>query len=190
MAFPLMLFVAFAVILFLMLAWIANPSKPALKPEEVFEALSEERHYARLPQILQSLREDDTEFMRSRGHNALLDRLREERKRIALRYLDYLEQEFQILLECSRILATLAPEPTATGEFARLRQNLKFLLSCRYLRWRLRLGLEPWRSFGTLSDMAGTMTLQLEAATARLGERALVGSDSRLLPDRRGGGSH
>lgn len=181
MAFPLMLFVAFAVILFLMLAWIASPGKPALKPEEVFEALSEERHYARLPQILQSLRQDDTEFMRRRGHNALLDRLRRERKRIALRYLDYLEEEFQILLECSRILATLAPEPTAMGEFARLRQNLKFLLSCRYLRWRLRLGLEPWRAFGTLSDMAGTVTLQLEAATTRLGERAFVASDSSLL---------
>ena len=29
-------------------------------------------------------------------------------------------------------------------EFAHFRLNMRFVLLCRYLRWRLRLGLEPW----------------------------------------------
>lgn len=186
----LFLFLALAVILILLLAWAGRPPKKVLhSPDEVLQALSEERHYARLPQILQSLREDDTEFIRGRGHEALLGRIREERKRIALNYLNYLEEEFQILLESSRILASLAPELAAMSEFDRFRQNFRFILSCRYLRWRLRLGLQPWDAFGTVSDMAGAMTLQLEAAAARLGERAFLASDQRLFPDNRGGHS-
>ena len=117
MTIPLMLFILFAVLLVLLLAWtVRPPSRLPLTPEQAFQALSEERHYARLPQILQSLREEDTEFIRNRGHKLLLERLCTERKQIALHYLGCLEEEFRILLECSRILATLAPELDAPSD--------------------------------------------------------------------------
>jgi hypothetical protein len=187
MSVPLFLFMAFALILILLLAWAVSPPKKAPRtPDEVLEALSEERHYARLPQILQSLREDDTEFLRTRGHGELLRRLRGERKTISLQYLRYLEEEYQVLLEASRILATLDPELSALGEFERFRRNLYFFACCRYLRWRLRLGLQPWNALGILSDMAGEMTLRLETAAARLGERALIASEYASLLEKRG----
>jgi len=166
-----------------LILWAARPPKQVpLTAEQLLQAMSEERHYARLPQILQSLREEDTEFLRDRGHKSEIVRLRQERKRIALRYLDYLEQEFGMLLECSRILATMAPELAIRGEFDRLRESVLFMWNCRYLRLRLHLGLQPWKAFGTLSDMAGTLTLQLEAATARLGEKMLL-ANAESLPD-------
>lgn len=190
MTLPLILFVVFAVLLVLLLAWaVRPPSHAPLTPEQALQALSEERHYARLPQILQALREEDTEFMRSRGHERLLERLRKQRKQIALCYLACLEDEFRVLQECSRILATLAPELGPKSEFDRFRQNLWFAWNCRYLRWRLQLGLQPWDVFGVLSDMSGTITLQLEAAMARLGNRAFLSADSPLLPRSRGGAS-
>src|ERR1700741_3952206 len=106
MSLPLVFFVAIAVVLIVVLAWAVRPPKKALlSVDDVFAALSEERHYARLPQILQSLRKEDTEFLCRDGHEELAGRLRAERKRIALRYLNYLEEEFQLLLEASRILA-------------------------------------------------------------------------------------
>jgi hypothetical protein len=186
MTLSLLLFIGIAVALVLLLAWVARPPGAApLTPEAALEALSEERHYARLPQILQALRGDDTEFMRDRGHAELMEQLRRERKQIALRYLDYLQMEFRVLLECSRILATMAPELTVKGEFDRLRQHVAFLWNCQSLRWRLRMDLQPWDAFGTISDKAGTMTLQLEAATARIGERALLANDVSLIPDYR-----
>lgn len=100
-----------------------------------------------------------------------------------MRYLDYLEEEFQILLESSRILSSMAPELSAMREFDRFKRSLRFMFYCRYLRWRLRLGLQPWNIFGVISDMAGDMTLQLEAATGRLGERSMMGYNSTSFPE-------
>ena len=70
-------------------------------------------------------------------------------------------------------------------EFDRFKRSLRFVLCCRYLRWKLRLGLQPWNVFGTISDMAGDMTRQLEAATARLGERAMLGYDDPFSSEKR-----
>jgi hypothetical protein len=186
MSFSLLIFVALAVLLVLLLAWAVRPPKRVLfSVDGVFDALSEKRHYARLPQILQSLRHEDTDFLYARGHDELAGRLRRERKRIALRYLTYLEDEYQLLLEASRILARVAPEVSPIDEFERFRLNVRFALSCRYLRWRLRLGLQPWDVFGILSDMEGDMTLRLETATARIGERAAIAAEFPLFLENR-----
>jgi len=183
---PLLLFFIVVVLVVLLLVWAARPPKRTFRsPSEVLEALTQERHYARLPQILQALREEDADYLRNAGQLQLLKRIRSERIDIALRYLDYLEQEFQVLLEASRMLSTMAPELSAIREFDRFKRNLRFMLCCRYLRWKLRLGLQPWNSFGTVSDMAGEMTLQLEAATGRLGERAMIPYDSPSLLENR-----
>jgi hypothetical protein len=173
MTLPLLLFMGSAAVLILLLAWAVRPPQRSLTTEEALEALSQDRHYARMPQILQSLREDDTEFMRSRGQSDLLAHVRAERKRIAVRYLTYLLDEYRMLVECSRVTAKLAPELSAKGEYEHLKDYLRFVLICRSLQWRILFGLEPWESFGTLSDMAGTMTLRLESAATRIGERAL-----------------
>ena len=176
----LFLFSLIAVVLVLLLAWAIRPAKRQLvSVDDVLDALSERRHYARLPQILQSLRPEDPDYLHSRGQDQLAVRLRRERKRIALRYLNDLSDEYHLLLEASRILARVAPEVSAMDEFARLRSNLRFTLYCRYLRWRLWLGLQPWDVFGILSDMEGEMTLQLEMASSRLGEQAAVSPGSR-----------
>lgn len=189
MSLPILLFIVLAVVLILLLAWAVRPPKKLLlSVDDVLAALSEERHYARLPQILQSLREEDTEFLCGSGHGKLAGRLRAERKRIALRYLTYLEEEYQLLLEASRILARIAPEITSMQEFERFRRNVRFVFSCRYLRLRLRMGLQPWNVFGVLSDMEGEMTLRLEVATARLGERAAMAAEFPLFLEKRSGG--
>jgi len=190
MTLSLLLFLAFAVILVLLLAWaVRPPTKSRLTLDEVLNALSERRHYARLPQILQSLRNEDTDFLYANGHDELANRLRRERKRVALNYLTRLQGEYQLLLEASRILARFAPEVSAMDEWKRFRLNVRFILSCRYLRWRLRLGLQPWDVFGILSDMEGDLTLHLEAATSRLGERAAIASEFPLFLENRGSDS-
>ncbi len=180
------LFIALAIILVALLAWaVRPPRKTLLSVDDVFNALAEKRHYARLPQILQSLRPEDTDFLYTRGLDHLAGRIRRERKQIALGYLNYLEDEYHLLLEASRILARIAPEISPMDEFARFRLNMRFVLLCRYLRWRLWLGLEPWSVFGILSDMEGDMTLQLEAATTRIGERAAIASEFPLFLENR-----
>jgi len=177
MSLPLILFIAFALLLIVLLAWAVRPPKKIpLSVDDVLDTLCDKRHYARLPQILQCLRQDDTDFLYARGRDELANRLRRERKRIALRYLTQLQDEYQLLLETSRILAKIAPELSMMDEFQLFRLNVRFVLCCRYLRWRLRLGLQPWDVFGILSDMEGDITLSLEAVTAHMGERAALAS--------------
>lgn len=183
---PLLLFFAFAILLILLLFWVVRPPRrPSLSVDAVFEALGEKRHYARLPQILQSLRLEDTDFLYARGLDQLGDRLRRDRRRIALNYLTYLEEEYQLLLEASRILARVAPEVSPLDEFQRFRLHLRFVLFCHYLRGRLHLGLQPWDIFGILSDMEGDITLRLELATTRIGERAAIASEFPLFLENR-----
>jgi hypothetical protein len=190
MSLPVLLFIVSAVILVVVLAWAVRPPKRIeLSIDQVFDTLSERRHYARLPQILQALRPEDAGFLRSTGHGDLATQLSRKRKRIALQYLSYLEQEYQLLLEVSRILAKVSPEISTMDELARFRLNLRFVLSCRYLKWRLRFGLQPWDLFGILSDMEGDMALQLEMATTRIGERAAIAADFPLFLENRRGDS-
>jgi len=180
-----LIFLILAILLILVLAWAARPPKRTFhSAQNVLDALCQERHYARMPQILQALREEDISYLREVGQSRLVGPLRAERTRIAIRYLDYLEEEFQILLEASRILSGMAPELSAMREFDRFKRSLRFMLCCRYLGWRLRFGLQPWNVFGTISDMAGDMTLKLEAATGRLGERAMLGYELSSLPQK------
>ena len=188
MSLPILLFIVLAVLLVVVLAWAVRPARRTeLSIDQVFDTLSERRHYARLPQILQALRPEDAGFLRSSGHADLATQLSRERTRIALQYLNYLEQEYRLLLEVSRILAKLSPEVSTMDELARFRLNVRFVLSCRYLSWRLRMGLQPWDLFGILSDMEGDMALQLEMATTTIGERAAIAAEFPLfLEDRRG----
>jgi hypothetical protein len=190
MSISLIAFIVLAVVLVVLLAWAVRPPKKAFHSvDEVLSTLSEKRHYARLPQILQSLREEDRDFLSTRGRDDLATRLRRERKRIALRYLGYLEDEYQVLLEASQILARMAPEVSAMDELQRFRLAFRFVFWSRYLRWKLRFGLQPWDAFGILSDMEGDMTLHLEVAAARIGERAAVAAEFPLFLEDRGGNS-
>ena len=75
-----------------------------------------------------------------------------------------------------------------TDEFQLFRLKVRFVVCCRYLRWRLRLGLQPWDLFGIISDMEGDITLRLEAATAHMGERAALASEFPSFLQDRGGG--
>jgi hypothetical protein len=179
-------FILAALFLLALLAYAVRPiQKRALSPDSVFEALSEERHYYRLPQILQSLRPEDTDFLARRGVPFLRQRVRAERKQIALRFLNLLESDYETLLEASRILAVMSPEVIPMQEWERLRLSMRFAKNCFLMRLRLRAGLTPWRGFGKISEMATDMSFRLESATSQIGTRAALASDFPLFLEER-----
>jgi|SRR5208283_1531007 len=186
----IILFILLAVLLIGALVWAIRPPKRKLVSiNDVLTAFSVEHHYSRLPQILQALQPEDTAFLRARGFAPLRRRIRSERGRIALLYLDCLQEEYEKLLEASRVVAAMAPELVALDEAERFKLTLRFAVGCRYLRLRLRLGLEPWRGFGILSEMASGMALRLEGATSQIGERAAWGLELPSMPKDREGGT-
>jgi hypothetical protein len=134
------------------------------------------------------LQPEDTAFLGPRGFTPLRNQIRSERKRIALLYLDELQREYEMLLEASRMVASMAPELIALDEAERFKLNLRFAVGRRYLRWKLRLGLQPQGSFGFLSEMSSRIALRLEVATNHIGERAALSSDYSSILDEGGDG--
>ncbi len=186
MNFLLYFFVAAAAVLIGLLTWALRPAKIKFKSADaVLEALVAQRHYYRLPQILLALDSKDTEHLIERGYPALCQQVRAERQRIALRFLDLMEDDYKTLLEASRMLAAMAPDVAGIEEGQRLWLSLRFSWSCMILRLRLRSGLEPWRGFSRLSEMASQMSYRMEMATTQIGERAALASEFPSLLDER-----
>ncbi|HUI51393.1 MAG TPA: hypothetical protein VLX60_06395 [Terriglobales bacterium] len=171
-------FLALAVVLIGLLFWATRPPKLVPHPvEDIFELLSQQRHCLRLSFIQRALQPEDTEFLGETGNRGLMRGIRAERRRIALHYLDDLQQEFETLLEISRAMAVMAPEVVAVEEMERWKLSLAFAMNCTLLRWRLYLRLRPVSGFISISSMATGMVRHLEAATASITENALGAGD-------------
>ena len=103
-------FLALAGVLIALLLWATRPPKKIFCPvPDIFELLSQQRHCLRLRFIQRALQPEDTEFLGQSGNNHLMREIRAERRRIALHYLDQLQEEFETLLEISRAMAVMAP---------------------------------------------------------------------------------
>jgi hypothetical protein len=163
--------VLFAVLLVILLCWALRPPARGPRPAlDVFEALRQSRHLSRMSHILQALQPQDTEYLRITGQMALMQTIRRQRRVIALNYLQQLQEEFEMLLEISRVLAVMSPEVIAMEEMERWKLSLAFAANCAFLKWKLRLGLQPFSGFTLLSNMATSFARRLEAATTRIAE--------------------
>jgi hypothetical protein len=171
MSLSVIFLVLFAILLVVLLFWALRPPARASRPVvDVFEALRQSRHSSRMSHILQTLRPQDTEYLRSAGQAELMQTLRRQRRTIALNYLQQLKEEFEMLLEISRVLAVMSPELIPMEEMERWKLSLAFGANCAFLKWRLRLGLQPFAGFTLLSNMATSFARRLEAATSGIAE--------------------
>ena len=174
MSLPVILLVLFALLLVGLLAWALRlPARRVLPETDIFEALHHSRHSSRMPQVLRALQPADTEHLRESGQVALMQTLRRQRRRIALNYLNQLQEEFEMLLEISRVLAVMSPDAVGMEEMERWRLNLAFAANCAFLKWKLHLGLQPFSGFTVLSNMATSFARRLEVATTRIAEAAV-----------------
>lgn len=177
MSLPVILLVLFAILLVGLLSWALRPPARSRPVVDVFEALRQSRHSARMSHILQALQPQDTEYLRSTGQAALMETIRRQRKVIALNYLEQLQEEFEMLLEISRVLAVMSPEVIPMQEMERWKLSLAFAANCALLRWKLRLGLQPFSGFSLVSNMATSFARNLEAATARIAEATVQSAE-------------
>ena len=184
MNFSVLFFVLFALFLAALLAWAARPPRRKSVPaDQILETLSSERHYCRLPQIMQALQPEDIRYLRMRGRGELVRRLRKDRQRIALQFVSLLQDDFETLLEASRVLAAMSPEVVPMQEFERFLLSMRFALWCRLLKWKLRAGLASQTGFEKVSEMAGDLSFHLEAATSRMGELSAIAATSPSIRD-------
>ena len=188
MSFPLLLLFGFAVLLLVLLGWVLRaPTRLAKSPAD--PALADEadrRNVTYFPQVKQALATDDFAFLASRGLPLLARRVRKERRRIALAYLESLRNDFLKLWGLARVIASLSPEVGVAQEVARLRLGLTFALRYEMVRLTFLLGFAPLPALGSLSEVVGRLAIRLETTMRDLGERSALAAQLASSLDGRG----
>ncbi len=174
MSFPLLLLFVFGVLLLVLLGWVLRgPSAPGKShTDSVFTDECDRRNVTYFPQVKQALAVDDFAFLASRGSRSLVRRVRKERRRIALAYLESLRNDFLELWELARVIASLSPKVGVAQEFARLRLGVTFALRYEMIRITFLLGFANLPALGSLSEAVGRLAIRLETTMRDLGERS------------------
>jgi hypothetical protein len=183
--YPFLVLVGLLLLLFL---WsLRGPGQSARRRRDL--TLPEEcgcQHATHLPQIQQALAKSDYEYVLQKGFHRLGQRIRKERRRVALAYLAALREDFQSLLELARIIAVLSPELAAVQEFEKLRLTVNFSWHFELLRIQLWAGLAPLTELSGLANVVSGLSVRMEKAIKELGERAALASKLASSLDGRG----
>jgi hypothetical protein len=183
----LTLFFGFVVLLLLALEWALRKPRDAKNFQTDPHALEEgQRHVDYLPQIRQALGDADYDFLSKRVSRVSLQRVRRDRRGIALAYLAALRGDFQRLLRMARVIAVLSPEVAAAHEFERLRLTTKFAWQYQMIRWKLMAGFAPLPQLDGLSALVSGLSVRMEAALKELGERAALAAEMASSMNRGG----
>ena len=183
----LILFFGFVALLLLALGWALRKPRNARNLPTDPDALEEgQRHVDYLPQIRQALAAADYDFLSRRASRGALQRVRKDRRGIALAYLTALRGDFQNLLCMASVIAVLSPEVAAAHEFERLRLTTKFAWQYQMIRWKLMAGFAPLPQLDGLSALVSGLSVRMEAALKELGERAALTAEL-ASPMNRGG---
>jgi hypothetical protein len=186
--FPLVLLFGFAVLLMLLLAWVLRD--PRKLPQSDFDLGYSEgldrRHVTYFPQVRQAMAAEDLAFLASRASQVLSRRVRRERRKIALAYLDCLRDDFLKLWRLARVIASMAPQVGAAQELERLRLGLAFSWRYQMIRMKFLLGFAPLPELGSLSEVVSRLSIRMETAMKDLGERAALATRLASSLDGRG----
>lgn len=187
MTLSLLLLSAFAVAVLILLVVALAGGRLASAPVEAdTEGDSSRRHVAYYSQVRQALAPEDYAFLASRAPRRVLQRVRKERRAVALAYLAGLRQDFLKLWRLARVVARLTPNVEAAQELAALRVGLNFALRYEAIRLALLLGFTPLPNLGSLNEVVSKLAMRLELTMQDLGERAAAASNLASSLNRRG----
>jgi hypothetical protein len=166
------------VLVLVLLIWLLRDPRRLANSDDDLASKEElgRRHVTYFPQVRQAIDAEDFAFLASRGLPKLTDRVRKERRRVALAYLACLRGEFQKLWRLARVIASMSPQVGAAQEFARLRLGLAFSLRYEIIRIKFFFGLAPLPELGSLSEVVSRLSIRLETAMKNLGESAALAS--------------
>ena len=188
MSFAFYFFVIIVSMLFVVFVWsLRNPNGRVLS-EELPSATPQDLqggHVSHLPQIQRALAPTDFEFASKKISREALQRMRRERRKVALAYLSALRGELDKLLRTARVIAALSPQVAVGQEFERILLTVNFLWRYRMIRMGVRVGFSPLPQLSDLSNLLSAYSVRLEEAMKEMGERAAMVAEMVSSPDRR-----
>ena len=145
---------------------------------------SDRAHATYVHPIRQALSEIDSDFLAVQSLPSIANRVRSERRRVVLSYLDSIQEDFEKLLSVARVIALLSPKVEASHEWQRLRLSTEFRWRLFWMRMRLRAGNPTTQQLSSIADMVSGLAVRLDAAILQLGERAALVSEITSAMDR------
>ena len=178
----------FAFLLLILLAWVLRAPKRVSRQDAAagLTEFSDRSHVTFFPQIKQALAVQDSVYLASLGMNALANRVRKERRKVALAYLACLRDDFQRLWRLGRVISSMSPQVGTAQEFRRLQLGLAFSLHYEMIRIKLLFGFAPLAELGALGEVVSRLSIRLETAMQDLGERAAIAAKLASSLDGRG----
>ena len=138
------------------------------------------RHLTHMAQLRQATDKADLRFLATTGGRALASRVRSDRRRVLVLYLEAIRSDFEDLLQIARVIAVLSPEVSGSHEYARLRLSLVFRWRFELIRARILLGGAEMPRVAGLGEMVTALALEMQQSMAQLGERAALATELSL----------
>jgi len=176
--------VGFAVAVTAVLVWTLRSADRRSGRRGLSVLESAPRHLCNMGPIRRSQDFADLLYVTSRASPELAQRLRRERRSVALLYLDSLRSDFEQLLRIARVVALLSPEISGSHEYERLRLALLFRLRFAVVKFRFVFGDAAMPQLTSLGEMVTSLAIRLEAAMEALGERAALAANVALQSER------
>lgn len=168
------IFVAITALLAVVFGWslriLKKRSRTLIDPVELEDF--PRQHVSYFAQIQQTLKDQDLNYIRSRGLHKLARQVQAERRDIALQYLEAVQRDFQKLLRLARVVAALSAEVAALQEFERLWLVAEFTLRYRLAYASLMLGHVPSLLLANLCNVVSGLSVKVEGAISILGRDA------------------
>ncbi len=145
----------------------------AATPEECFTSPC--HHLANLTQIRQAFEVADLDYLAARGGRVVAKRVKGDRRRVGIAYLNGLRGEFDRLMEATARIAAFSPEVQAKQEWRRFRLALEFRLRYSVLRLKFAVGALSFHGLRDLASMLSTLAVELESTMGELAAAAALG---------------
>jgi hypothetical protein len=178
----------FAFLLLILLVWVLRAPNRVSRQDAAIDLteIPDRTHVTFFPQIKQALAVQDSAYLASLGMNALANRVRKERRKIALAYLACMRNDFQRLWRLGRVISSMSPQVGTAQEFRRIQLGLAFSLRYEMIRIKLLIGFAPLIELGALSEVVSRLSIRIETAMQDLGERAVLSAKLASSLDGRG----
>lgn len=125
-------------------------------------------------QVRQIFEPADVRYLSARTNRSALRNVRKERRRVALRFLQGLREDFLRLEEAGSIVAALSAEVDASQEWRRFRLGVEFRVKYAALRVKFLAGLPTSESFRNLAWMVSSLAVELERTVSEIAASAAL----------------
>jgi hypothetical protein len=138
------------------------------------------KHVMNLSQIRQALELGDYAYLTKKCDSRKARTVKKERRRVALKYLAGLREDFEHLMDTAQIVASLSPEVEAKEEWKRFRLALEFRTKYQIARVKFAMGSTAFPGLESLANLVSSFELQLERVVAEISLAAMAPSESTL----------